>query len=326
MAAIAMERTWHIDDSRFVPMQANATDTARHILWMMVQALKGMFMPAAPVQWTVVESCDGVQVAEEDLWTDATKIVRAAEGTAHSWIVLFNGAIYLTIDCSGLDEGRLINLKLSLGRPGTASGGSTIRAPWGTHETEVFSSSWLTNFFDTTNRAWRLHARMDEYGGFWIGISSANVDRIRSWVAVMKLAGAPPDDAYPWALTAQALTSGRGGMSFEKIAATLYAWVSRTPDLAESVQLVACGGTLGASSTYVLKNIDHNPADGTYPRYAIPMVSSKTNYRHARGYLPDWYWGPSEFPHGSLMPAVPDPAQFVLFGDAWLPGAVPPIW
>jgi len=323
MAAIAMERTWLIDDSRQVlPSIGGAGATARNLLWMIVQQLKGVYLPNMPVKWTVVESCDGTAVAASDLWTSGSSIVRAATG-AHSWTVLFNGTIYLVIDCVGIDEGRLAYFRLSSDRP---IGGTTIASPRGAKETSEVNSNWMAGFFDTANTAWRMHTRVDQFGGFWIGLSQAAMGCIRSWLAVQKLAGAPSGDQFPWAIHGATGSSAPGGMTFVKLASTTYTWLSRSPDDSVPVKLISCGGALGASTSYVLGNVAPNPADGTIPRYAIPLASNTAYYEHGRGYLPDWYWGPTEYENGTLMPGAPNAVQFTLFGDIWLPAAASPIF
>lgn len=318
MAPIAMERTWHYDDSRFVPMQADVAATTRHLLWMMVQEMKGVFMTDAPVKWTVVESCDGVQVAEEDLWTDATKIIRATTGP-RSWMVLTNGAIFCTIEANQNTDVVMFSIALSVSKP---TGGGVQQAPSAPEST---ARKTTTGLFPATNMDHRVHARMDQFGSVWIGYSRAGIGFVASWAAIMKLGSPPLGDEFPWALGGASTTMAPGAMRYVEVAHP-NTWLSLAPNLAAPVSLQACGASLGVSSTYVLAKVAANPADGTIPRYLVPMKGITAGYEHGRGYLPDWYLAPSEYPQGAMMPAYPDPPQFALFGDIWLPSAAVPIF
>lgn len=80
--------------------------------------------------WTVVGSSDGTTAGLDatNRWTDITKVIRAAAGVAHSWIVLQNATLgcYLLIDLIGGDNYYAANFKYG---PNAPAGGSTTNAP-----------------------------------------------------------------------------------------------------------------------------------------------------------------------------------------------------
>jgi hypothetical protein len=80
---------------------------------------------AAPVgaNWTVVKSCDSTAVATgTSNWLTIANLVRAAAGTAHSWIVLTNGTFHLCLDYSTAAD---YQMNLAWSKSGFTTGGTT---------------------------------------------------------------------------------------------------------------------------------------------------------------------------------------------------------
>lgn len=113
--------------------------------------------------WSVVSSSNASTTSSSDLWTATTALTRAAAGTAHSWIVLYNAtaARYLTLDYVG-STAYGCDVILSTDAP---SGGTTLNRP-----TVTNGVSFTWNFDRPTLTAETRYFSMtaDQYGGFHI--------------------------------------------------------------------------------------------------------------------------------------------------------------
>lgn len=135
-----LSKTWKIDANYSYPDVSSALLIAKSFIWCLKSMLCGDISgttgtngaPSAGSRWTVVSSSNSVTASAADNWGtpgtfDATKIVRAAAGVAHSWMLLQSpsalGPTYLLIDF-GTASDSTMNLLWSR----TAFTGGTITA------------------------------------------------------------------------------------------------------------------------------------------------------------------------------------------------------
>lgn len=113
--------------------------------------------------WTVTASSNASTTSASDLWTSTAALTRAAAGTAHSWIVMYNSSmgVYLTLDYVGAAN-YTCDAILSTDQP---SGGTTLNRP-----TTSNGVSFAWNFDRPTLTAENRYFSMtaDEYAGFHI--------------------------------------------------------------------------------------------------------------------------------------------------------------
>jgi len=148
MTALSRSRPWY---SQVDVALANVTSTkliTQSWMWALKDALTNSARgtqgatgaPPAGSLWTVVGSSDSVSanLTGSDFWTgsfDATKIVRAAAGTAHSWIVLqspANFGMWLCIDYIANDTTMSFTFATA-----AFTGGSTTARPTSTKEIKI---------------------------------------------------------------------------------------------------------------------------------------------------------------------------------------------
>lgn len=165
--------------------------------------------------WTVVGSSDGATAGMDgvDRWTTtftASKLVRAATGSAHSWIVLQNSTsgIQVCIDLNGTNSGQCAITYTRSAFPFT--GGSITTRPTAAANNEWMSglqrgttpntSSSGGNIIaeSTTNQVMYTHFSCAEDGTFHFEVSRAGSGYCSVFIALWRTSGANPSDTRNW--------------------------------------------------------------------------------------------------------------------------------
>lgn len=179
---------------------------------------------AANSVWTVVGSSDGATAGLDgvDRWTTtftASKIVRASQGSAHSWIVLRNvtSGLWVCIDMNNTNSGTL-SITCSQSAP---TGGSTTTRPtmsgeWmaglqrGTNSDVNASASSQIVSESTLNTLYYTHFSCAEDGTFHFEVSRAGSGRMNVFLALWRTTGADASDTRNWYWIHDNQTTPRG--------------------------------------------------------------------------------------------------------------------
>jgi hypothetical protein len=196
MPAPSIINTWRFNVSQSIS-GANSSAFRQSLLLAIVNSLlgAGSWTDAAGVAssvsgpWDVVSSSDSVVADASNRWDSSTDLVWAAEGVAHSWIVLRNpnffgtsNPLYMLINCN---PGSTINatLMMSFSRAGYTGGSITAR-PTATDEHivrpvagTVTTAGWQGDDNNSASSvACRLHVMMTDDGRkFKIAMTRASV-------------------------------------------------------------------------------------------------------------------------------------------------------
>jgi len=290
--------------------------------------------------WTVARSCDGVSVADADLWDGYTKCVWNTGSTARSWIVLrapvaMHPAMYVLIGLCGVAGTNGNNYQIiysSYSFTTAYTGGSTTTLPTAAGEVVIRTGTFAT-------------------GGYWLGGTASDV--IMSFNAAYSSDGTCFRTVF---CTFAASPSGVGFFDFERAvdligAASwdanpvavvgayqpLYsnlndaaAWTAKLAGTA----VTAYAATLGYGAAMLGENQTHaNETGGLgWNMTEIILVSATVGWRGPFGRLRDLYFGSTGNPNGSTHPDSGD-MEFVQFGHvvmAWdgvpgVPGTPPDI-
>src|SRR3954451_9780282 len=167
-----VEKSWQFDPNRLAADNTTVIQLSRAFVWWMKAFLTGQIGGAAQGLWSVYGSCDGVTAGLDavDRWTlafDGTKIVRAAAGVAHSWMVLKSPLLATPagdlnfsaiLDFSGVADSTPLNLVFCKTAP---PGGTTTARPVSVDEWAHTPSLQLN---DNTNGTMRFHGFMPTDG------------------------------------------------------------------------------------------------------------------------------------------------------------------
>lgn len=251
--------------------------------------------PAGSV-WTCVKSSNGATVAASDLWGstfDVTKIVKAANGVAHSWIHLTNGTHDCVIDCITASD---INVRIAFARAGqfTSGGTLTTQAPFSAAAGWLLGNASADNGGSSTNVWGDLTTLGTHYFHFTCTATSFFFFTTRAGTALascfsgfVTTTGNHPSDTYnSFAVYGSSTTTGRGAPTCANLRAG-GAVLGRSP--IDTVE-----GTLGftfttGGPTWV--------ADGAAPSdvlssevYFLPLaVWTHGTMLRPRGTVPDFY-------------------------------------
>jgi hypothetical protein len=336
-----MERVWQFDINRaFVPV--SVLDCARYIQWYVKAFLKGEIGGALAGLWTCLGSSDGVTAALDglDRWGtpyNGAKIVRAAPGVAHSWIVLksptMNGADwYLTIDCSAATD----NATRWVFSKAAPTGGTTLVRPTATDE--WYPGPTLADV-DTgaVNAPVKLHGGLTTGGSAYV-LKSTDASGIFSFSLLVQAVGNQrAGDLYPLWTDVQASTGARG---------VLYVGTGYTPTLIDwsvnnahgygrssnGAALRACipyaPGGEGAGSPTLMKCQGADSADATYsdvPMWILVTSASAGYWSSVRGRLVDFAFSVCDaLPIGSVEPIVGATTSMIV-GHLWVPSNAIPL-
>ena len=177
--------------------------------------------------WTVVGSSDGTTAALDgvDRWTttfDASKLVRAATGTAHSWIVLQNSTsgIQMCIDLNGTNSGQCAIIYTRSAFP--FSGGNTTTRPTAAANNEWQSGLSRGSSPDTTTQGGRIieesttsqvmytHFSCAEDATFHFEVSRAGSGWCSVFIALWRTTAANASDTRNWYAIHDTIDTTRG--------------------------------------------------------------------------------------------------------------------
>jgi hypothetical protein len=282
--------------------------------------------------WTCLGSSDGTTGALDavDRWGtsfNASKIVLASSGTAHSWIVLRNAAngYDLCIDCNTTSFGH-IGLSVVKSSQGFVSPSNTTRpAATGSSEefmlgtTNLAPSSNIHLFADgTTSLNHYVHFATNADGSrFWWGISRASTGILNGGFAFWKGAnGRAGDTRNQWLLRFGPISSGRGSGAAGQLTQTYNVlrrgWGNTAPPtLAGPIAPTFGGGSIAGTGM--------DSATNDYLVYPMP-VAVPTSPPLACGYLPDLQWVSG----GAIASNIPSAAaqERTIIGDIIVPCGV----
>jgi hypothetical protein len=328
-----MDKVWYPKANVLLPSIDTGTHSGQSIAWLVKQLIIGGSVVGgndggspAPVGalWTVVSSSDSVSVSSSDLWTDYTKIIGAAAGTPHSWILLRHTGLglYLLFDIHGASSW---DVYLTTTAPGS---GTTSTAP------AIVNGSGFSgvNFNNFTAGDWKFSITHANDGHFWMvgakqngdgkvhfvlgvpGLLDANVnDQGKEFIIFRHTGVIGPNTLATFAL------SGSSDSSIDPMIRGRWA------------DIVTGGATLRAlmlatGSTGHIFNANwlilRDATSGAYPRF--PIWVYQENFDSAgrgnsiRGRLPDVHWGPTGLVSSTVRREGGEIVQ-QFFDSVWLP-------
>lgn len=296
--------------------------------------------PPAGAAWSMYYSCDSVTAGTAndgvDHWGggtfDATKLVRAAAGSAHSWCVLKSSSsicaalastpFYLIIDW-GTSGDTLFNLSLCKTAP---TGGTTTARPTSIDEVAMAGITML----DVTVNTHRLCFVTDAVGNFYITMERAAAGFPHTIVGVQQIVspGLQAGDLFPMVLFADSSVSIRGAMSGNLNSSAGYTGViglaSRAPtnsggptnSTGNGLIIPSNGGWFTATTT--------NQSNSRVDTLDCKVMFAGSGISAVKGTIADWYMGNSSNSVGTVEPNS-GANEHVNIGYLWLPsgGVVP---
>ena len=332
-----LERSWTSSlNNVFTPV--SSVDLSRRILWSLKALLKGELGGLTAGLWTHFGSSDGVTAGLDatDRWTnayDGTKIVRAAAGTAHSWIILKSPVMadgnnwYFTIDFVGtLDtSARFVWSKTA------PTGGTTLNRPTSVDEFTSVKTAQTVLHDATFATNYRTHMGLSSTGDFWFGVGKVGAGFLHFGLITSMLADAPAGDSYSlWAWANHKATTP-GSLLNTSVSCAL----AGASGAANVMQRRAGEGVVPAPIVSPqIAGADYGAAQQLFDANSLPDAYDVTNFKHLdwpchvfslstglanygyRGRLVDFRFG------AALQATVEPPGgtyTSVLLGTLWLP-------
>lgn len=334
------------------------TSTSLRVMQSMLWGLKAMLLgqllgttgtsgaPPAGALWSHYASCDGAAVSTNpavDLWTaafDASKLIRAAAGVAHSWIVLKSPA---AITALGVPFYLLISLgtgtdaRIQLGLAKTAfAGGTTTDDP--TSANSVLGPETGNQFAVsdvTAGVAHRFSLYTDANGDFVMTFARNAVGWPHTIFAVKALTGPNAGDLYPICLIIETKITSRGVL--DSAGGTSNTMVATGWDGSQGLNIRSGGGTLIPQTSAGTRIMS---PDATW--FSRTAVNEQTTLQDAltcfvnfhgsagvlgvRGTIADWFLTNNTRAVGSCEPTA-GATEHTLVGNIWMPnGGVAPIY
>lgn len=321
---MANQYHWHESRNNLVADISSVANISKSIIFKWKQLLiasKGM---------TVVGSSDAVTAGLDavDRWTatlDTSKMVRAAAGVAHSWIVLSDAILgHLCLDLSGGSDAAMLNVI----RAKTAfTGGTTTARPTSVDEVAGVVSLVMHDSVLTNHRASLLWA--DE-GDFWLidvkegsGVEGTTLALVKPYDAC----STPVADAHPVCMYhAPSSSGGLGALNFTAGPSGNIYWKAKTGGGTTVKTMAPQLAYIAGGTGYVLQS-SAMPASGgafrhKWPEVPVTLWHDDVTYGDFKGTLADVSYAPHAITAGSVDA---DPAQRVKLGCLWLPFTVPPL-
>ena len=289
--------------------------------------------------WTVRYSCDGTTAGSAgdgvDRWTSTftpSKLVRASNGVAHSWMVLRNAASGLEacIDISGTVDGSGLLSFARVSNPFTS--GSTTTRPTATGTLEEWAPGFGRGNPIAGSAAPGVFGLDFTIGGTFFSSCIFGPDAnflhllhrgttgiAHSLFGLWQTSGAQAADTRNWYGIGSALVSGRGAPNWAAISSTT-ALVGRLPDGTMPTQGGIKAITFGGSVYAGTFGADFNSSN----YFADPLEIREVTQVWDRGFLPDLY-SIGTAPVGASFP-LGSTQTHVVIGDMLLPfpqGCIP---
>lgn len=330
--AISRTDVWYTQMNAAFPDVSSSLHVSQSWVWLMSQMLLGQSVGTAGVEgatpspWTVEHCSDGATVSTSYLWGasfDATKLVRAGAGTAHSWLVLKSpvamGPLYMLIDFKTSDTTVALTFSLSAFSTGTIQTAPTASNSW----TNNYNSS-SSNPLDTGGTAaQKLHMAMRGDGCWYMLASKNGTGGFHTLAYCVKYADSHVGDPSPygtfynskgdWSIGAPSTFTvgdyGVYGRDFTNANSVFYESVGHPRGVTFVFGTDANAGSAGIDSAL----------DGV-PAY-VGMIN--VPYSGLRGRMPDMFYLAQKITAGALVP-VATPHLFVVALSTLLPFSVAP--
>jgi hypothetical protein len=335
------ELTWQESrNNAYVP--SSSTDLGQYIAWFLSRALiagtgitykdyanASIGSPAGG--WTVQGSSDGTTGALDavDRWTTSytpAKIVyAAANGSAHSWIVLKSPwNLYVLISCYGSTGGHLIHIGASL----TAySGGSNTTDPTTSNEFLIASGAVQKNTNSQSNT--HLHAWLATNGEFMFASSRDGSGFVNWMLQFRQLTETHAGDSHnAWLYHEFDDSSGvgrhsgtTGTMNTSAAASPGSGWQGRSATPATAAVCAAAASlSMAGGATSVLGDMPAaDPIDSKEQDFAMRLYVTTASHKSVRGRLQDVCWSPPAAGSNKVEPSGGGPYASVLIGNLWFP-------
>ncbi len=316
-----------------VPHVNNATalGVAQSALWQLKEHMKNTLAGGtlfgtrhANSVWTVMGSSNSTVAAMDavDRWTTFANLIWAANGTAHSWIVLRNTTLgyEVCLDCNPASSTNMGFAVAEIATPFT--GGTTLTRPTATNEfcmgnTGTGPTSTFTWLGDaaTGNFNWTHYITADD-GQFYFLCSRTGLGQFSTFMAVQKTVGAGGGDTRNVFAMGQGLSTGRGAPSWGTIGAAAAGCTGRLQNgAANTLGGIQASGHFGATAWPGGTGIDS--VTGNYlafPNHVSSLSAAQPSYR---GYFPDQY-AVATAPVGGAIPSAAAQER-IIAGDFIVP-------
>lgn len=338
---MALEKTWQFDINRVHPQVGTALLTSQWQVWYIAEFLLGNIGGAATGLWTVYYSCDSVTAGTAGDTTDrwgagtfaAAKMVRAANGSAHSWMVLkspdFGGGdfYYLTVDFVGAANTNYMMI-LSKTAP---TGGTTLTRPTSNTETTATANTGSIVLNDGVAAARHVHAGLTTDGKqFYMAMSKDGGGLFNFCVTSHYLSSTRANDDYRMVvLSDHSAAATILAMAPGLVSTTTFSTrrLSQGPSGNPNSTILFCvapgyvftGTNIFPFPTTVVATGD--ALDSTVFEYPL-MLAFGSDIRftswNVKGRVPDFAVGPQTMIHGTTIPSVGTP-ELMLVGGMWFP-------
>jgi len=313
-----------------IPYVNNATATAllQNAIWLLKQNLingtisggtAGSHARNANSVWTVLGSSDSSTASINDgvdRWTDYTKVVCAASGSAHSWILLHNATLGydVLIDANSTTT----NLRLAATKTSDAvfTGGSTTTGPTSTSEFNARTNSTGASQNGTflgdvitagTNYA---HFQTDDSGHFFFALSRAGTNVFHGFCAFTQTVNPSGSDTRNTLLWMDGNSGGRGVPQTSNMSSQLLCSMRTINNVITAQGGWSMGNTFGSTAASGAQGTD----GGSSQYLAYPChIYNFTAQAAYRGQVPDVYFVNTATVSGSYPSAAAQ--THVIFGD-----------
>lgn len=350
LPAPILAKTWFTRANIPMPDQSTAALMEKSMVWLLASVLLDLVSTgttagsrAANSIWTCIGSSDSSTAGLDgsNRWTStftASKLVWAASGVAHSWIVLYNSTLGLYL-CLDLVNATATNLGIFFSST-AFTGGSTTTRPTATKEftcgdaatASPVAGTFSTFIADTSvATAQYAHFSVDESGRFNFAQSRTTAGLFHSFLFLANTTNTHSNDNTPYfaGLDAQAASRGAptwGGPGGGAGLARSLRIGGRKADDSGNMTTGGPGGILvnnvGGTAAWDAQPVDTR--SGVWNSWPIVMydTSSAGSYYGYRGQLQDLYAVGAPTVGGSY-PTTGSPTQHVI-GSMLVPLAVVP--
>jgi hypothetical protein len=254
--------------------------------------------------WTVTQSSNGVTAGAADYWTAYTSIVAAADGVAHSWIVLRNTEMF-----PGNNFEVCINFNAALTQAsvycthqGFNADGTVTTRPTAVGSEVIVADKQV--YSSSPANTWKVLV-LTSTDGQCTRVIFTNTTSTGGCCGVWhfeKIKNAPAWFTYPYVAIADP-RSGAGDYAFRTTANNFPQYVNfchSTGGIARcyhTTTIKVTFGCIGATSAFGLNPIGRicRADTGACPIYPVYVVSQNTSVPGFLGELYDLYWLPSNF-------------------------------
>jgi hypothetical protein len=211
---MALSRVWYTEGNYANPDISSAANSAKSLLWSIKALLTGDVSGSiqgntgarpASSKWTVHGSCDAVTAAfdQVDRWGtsfNATKLVNANFGVAHSWITLKSptglngGNTYLNLIYRDSGNG---NFVVSFCNTGTGFASPSTTSDFTAPSDTVLINVSPFQFHDNTATQWRIHLCVDAVGRFYMAWGKSGNGLVSGFLGLVDCANLTTGDTRP---------------------------------------------------------------------------------------------------------------------------------